>query len=67
MNIVARDNGEIPNRSGNTATVTVSVYRNIYTPQFINEFSYSKEIDEDITVGTLVTQVTATDADEIVS
>ncbi|XP_059155354.1 protocadherin Fat 4-like [Physella acuta] len=66
LNIIARD-GDIsnPKVSTTTATVSVSVYRNKFSPQFINMAAYNQVIDANLQVGQRVTAVTATDADRV--
>lgn len=62
--ISARDRDSVPKSSTATATLSVSVYRNTYAPQFQNVASYATVINEDISVPSVVTRVTATDADK---
>ncbi|XP_070194144.1 cadherin EGF LAG seven-pass G-type receptor 2-like [Littorina saxatilis] len=61
LQIVARDGGSTPQTAA--VNLTVNVNRNQNTPQFINVDSYPRTIDENMLVGTSVTQVTATDED----
>ena len=66
VTITARDNDPNPKTAPNTATVTVNVYRNQFSPTFINEQSYSKTVNQDTGLSSLLTTVTATDRDEVV-
>lgn len=67
LTAIARDSDAVSRQTANTATVTVNVYRNTFAPAFVNEATYSRAVRQDIPVDTSVTQVTATDADRIVS
>ncbi|KAK3745550.1 hypothetical protein RRG08_040225, partial [Elysia crispata] len=64
LTISARDNDPSPRSAANVATVTVNVYRNQFSPVFINEQSYSQTVNQNLGTGSLITTVTATDADE---
>ena len=53
--------GGFPAKTG-TATVDITVRRNLFPPVFINSF-ITITISESMAVGSFVTNVTATDAD----
>lgn len=56
------DNAQPQRPAANTATVLVNVLRNKFTPFFLNS-SYSRQISENLAVGSSVAQVTALDND----
>ena len=67
MRIGVRDGGSPPRTATATVTLTVNVYRDQFTPQFTNVASYPQTIDENTAVNSIITRVTATDGDRIVS
>lgn len=67
MRIGVRDGGSPPRIATATVTLTVDVYRDQFTPQFINVATYPRTISENSIVGSSITRVTATDDDRVVS
>ena len=63
--ILARDGGT-PSRSA-TATVSITVIRNLFPPVFNNSDFIQVEITEQETIGAFITTVFAPDADTTVS
>ena len=61
VRILAEDNGQ-PTPKSNTTTLTVTVARNLADPVFNPSF-YQETILDTTALGTVITQVTATDAD----
>lgn len=60
--LLARDNGSPARFSMNTATVTITVYRNLFPPRFHGE-PYTASLNFNSPSGSTVRQVNATDAD----
>ncbi|CAG5130539.1 unnamed protein product, partial [Candidula unifasciata] len=65
LTVTVQDSDLNPKQAVNTGTVIVTVYRNTYTPAFINENSYPKPVNQDLAVGQPVTQVAAYDSDRV--
>ena len=60
------DRGVPSNVAAQTATVQVNVFRNQFTPQFVN-VPYATTVQENTGVSQSIFRVTATDADQVVS
>lgn len=62
----AVDQGVPPRSANTTATVTINVDRNLYSPVFVNPNTYTANISENLRSGSDVIQVSTTDNDTTV-